>query len=236
MQELPEARDDEQRVVDPDSQPDHRDQDRRDRVDVGHAGQDEQQEERSRNGRDRERDRDHRGREGAEDDEQDDDRRQQAEGFRGPLLEGRELGFAVVLDPYAGGLDRLADGLLHRDDGVTVLVPDHPVELRLRIGDPSVVREGVLAEGIADALEAGLVLGRLELRSPELRNRALDRGLPLGGVEPLALGSGEDDVQDAALLGRELGLDQVGRFLGVRSRDLELVAQAAAHGPDEHDE
>jgi len=36
-------------------------------------------------------------------------------------------------------------------------------------------------------------------------------------------GRREDDVQDPALLGGELGLDQVGRLLGVGAGDLELV-------------
>ena len=52
----------------------------------------------------------------------------------------------------------------------------------------------------------------------------------------LALGRGEDEVQDRALLGRELRLDQVDRLLRVRPRDLELVLQAAADGADEEDE
>ena len=46
VQVLPEARDDEERVVDPDADPDHRDEDRRDRVDVGQPGEDEEQDER----------------------------------------------------------------------------------------------------------------------------------------------------------------------------------------------
>ena len=46
VQELSEPCDDEQRVVDPDAEADHRDEDRRDRVDVGQAGEDEQQQER----------------------------------------------------------------------------------------------------------------------------------------------------------------------------------------------
>ena len=46
VEELSEARDDEQRVVDADAQPDHRDEDRRDRVDVGQAGEDVEEQER----------------------------------------------------------------------------------------------------------------------------------------------------------------------------------------------
>ncbi len=58
----------------------------------------------------------------------------------------------------------------------------------------------------------------------------------LGRVQPFALGRGEDEVQDAALLGGELGLDQVGRLLRVRARNLELVLQAAAERPDREDQ
>ena len=143
MQELPEARDDEERVVDADPEADHRDEQRRDRVDVGQAGEDEEQEERGRDGRQRERDRDRRRDEGAEDDEQDDERREQAEQLLRALLDRRELGVAVELDGDSGRLDRFADGVLDGDDGLAVLVVDDPVELGLRVGDPPVVRERV---------------------------------------------------------------------------------------------
>ena len=79
VQELPEAGDDEQRVVDADTEPDHRHEQRRDRVDVGQAGEDEEQDERGRQRRQREQNRDRHRHEGAEDDDQDDQRRQQAE-------------------------------------------------------------------------------------------------------------------------------------------------------------
>ena len=68
------------------------------------------------------------------------------------------------------------------------------------------------------------------------RDRLLDRRLARGRVEPLALGRREDDVQDRALLGGELRLDQVGRLLRVRPGDLELVAQRTADRPDEDDQ
>ena len=105
---------------------------------------------------DRERDRDQHRDERAEDDEQDDDRGEQAEQLLRSLLERRELGVAVELDGHAGRLDRLADGVLHGDDRLAILVLDRLVELRLRVGDPAVVGERVLAERIADALDAGL--------------------------------------------------------------------------------
>ena len=90
---------------------------------------------------DRERDRDQHRHEGAEDDEQHDDRREQAEELRRSLLDGRELGLAVVLHRHARRLDRLADGVLHGDDRLAILVVDDPVELRLGVGDAAVVGE-----------------------------------------------------------------------------------------------
>ena len=117
----------------------------------------------------------------AEDDEQHDDRREQAEQLLRALLDRRELGVAVVLDRHAGRLDRLADGVLHGDDGVAILLEDDPVELRLRVGDAPVVGERVLAERIADALDPGLVLGRrlnsvrLQLRDRRPRSRPCAR-------------------------------------------------------------
>ena len=92
------------------------------------------------------------------------------------------------------------------------------------------------SNGIADALDPRLVLGRLELGALELRDRVLDRFLALGRVEPLARGRGEDEIQHAALLGRELRLDQVGRLLCIRARNVELVLQAATDRGDEGDQ
>ena len=163
VEQLSEARDDEQRVVDPDAEPDHRDEDRRDRVDVGQPGEDEEQQERRHQRHDRERDRDQHRDERAEDDEQHDHRHEQAEHLRGALLERRELGVAVELDRHAGRLDGLAHGVLDGDDRVAVPVLDRLVELRLGVGDAAVVGERVLAERVADALDAGLVVGGLEL-------------------------------------------------------------------------
>jgi hypothetical protein len=79
VEELPEARDDEQRVVDAHPEPDHRHEDRRDGVDVGQPRQDEQQQERRDERDDREHDRDERRDERAEHDQQHDDRGEQAE-------------------------------------------------------------------------------------------------------------------------------------------------------------
>ena len=62
----------------------------------------------------------------------------------------------------------------------------------------------------------------------EQGDRLGDRGLALGRVQTLALRSGEDDVQHAALLGCELVLDQVGGSLRLRARNLELVAKLTA--------
>jgi hypothetical protein len=50
------------------------------------------------------------------------------------------------------------------------------------------------------------------------------------------LGGGEDEVQHAALLGRELRLDQVGRLLRIRPWYLELVFEAPADCAHENDQ
>ena len=186
VQKLSEARDDEERVVDADAEPDHRDQDRRDRVDVGETGEDEEEQECRRERREREGDRNDHRHECAEDEDEDDDRREHAEQLRCPLLERRELGLAVVLDGHADGGDGLADGVLDGNDRISVLVLDRLVELRLGVGDAPVVGERVRAEGVARALDAGLV-GRGGVRSGlDERDRLLDRGLALGRIEPLA--------------------------------------------------
>ena len=236
MEQLPEAGDDEERVVDADAEADHRHEQRRDRVDVGQAGEDEEEEERRHERRQRERDRDRRRDERAEDDEQHDQRREQPEQLLRPLLDRRELRVAVELGRDAGRLDGLAHRVLDGDDRLPVLLVDDAVELRLRVGDAAVVGEGRVVERVADALDPGLVLGGLELLRLELGDDALDRLLALRGVEPLPLRRGEDEVEDAALLGCELGLDQVGRLLRVRAGDLELVLEAAADGGDEDDQ
>jgi hypothetical protein len=240
VQELPEARDDEERVVDADAEPDHRDEQRRDRIDVGEAGEDEEEQERRHQRDESERDGHHPRDDRAEDDHEHDQRGKQAEQLLDALLDGWELGVAVVLDGDAGGLDRLANGLLHRLDGGAILRVDDAIELRLRVGDSPVVGEAVLVERVSDAGDSGVAFGRLagrrELVGLELRDRVLDRRAALCRVEPLARRSGEDEVEDAALLLRELRLDEVGGALRIRARDRELVLQAAADGADEHDE
>jgi hypothetical protein len=236
MQLLPEARHDEEGIVDPDTDADHRHEDRRDRVDVGQPGENEEEDERRSDGHDRERDRNRRRDERAENDQEHDERGQEAEQLLRSLLDGRELGIAVELRGDARRLDRLANGVLYRDDLRAIFGFDRLRKLRLRISDASVVREGVRAERIADALDPGLVLRRLELRALELRDRGVDRRLALRRVESLAFGCCKDKVQYGTLLGRELRLDQVGRLLRVGARDLELVLQAAAERRDREDQ
>ena len=92
------------------------------------------------------------------------------------------------------------------------------------------------ANGSPDALDAGLVLGRLELLRLQLGESVLDGSLALGGVELLARRRREDKVQDAALFGGELRLDQVSRLLRVGAGDLELVAQVSAEQHDRQQE
>ena len=172
--------------------------------------------------------------------EQHDERGEQAEELLRALLDRRELGVAVELDDHADRLDCLADGLLHGDDLLAILLVDHAVELRLRVRDPAVLGERLVGEGIAHARDArGAVRvgpGRREVLSLEGLNCLFDRGAALGRVELLALGRREHEVQHAALLRGELRLDQVGRLLRVRARDLELVLEASPDRPDEQDE
>ena len=236
MEQLSEAGDDEERVVDPDPEPDHRYEDRRDGVDVGLPGEDEEEKERRHERDDRERDRDQHRDERAEDEEQHDDRREQAERLGEALLERGELGLAVEFNRHAGRLDRLTNGVLDCDDLRPVLVLDRLVELGLSVGDTPVFRNRRRVERVADAREPGLPVDRLELGRLQSRHSGVDRGLSLRRVEPLTLGGGEDDVEDGALLGGELGLDQVRRLLRVGAGDRELVTQGAADRRDEHDQ
>ena len=79
--------------------------------------------------------------------------------------------------------------------------------------------------GSATLVEARLVAVGL---NSDVFSRAIAfviAALRSGRVEPLALRRREHDVEHGALLGRELGLDQVGRLLRVRARDLELVRE-----------
>ena len=190
-------------------------------------GEDEQQEERGHQRDDRQRDRNQHRDERAEDDQQHDDRGEQAEQLRCPLLDRRELRLAVVLDGHAGGRDRFADGVLDRDDALAVLVLDRLVELRLRVRDPTVLGKRVRPRtGRRRSSSPACRRSGSTLRAIAPGDRLFDRRLALRRVEPLALRCREDDVQHAALLGGELRLDQVGRLLGVRPWDLELVAQS----------
>ena len=85
MQQLPEPGDDEQRVVDPDAEADHRHEDLRDRVEVGQPRGEEEDQERAEDCDDREEQRDHRRHERAEQNEQDHERGQQADQVADPL-------------------------------------------------------------------------------------------------------------------------------------------------------
>ena len=196
----------------------------------------EQQEERGPDGRDGERERDRRRHERPEDDEQDDQGREQAEQLLRSLLDGRKLRIAVVLHGHARRLDRVAYCILDGDDRISILGVDHAIELGLRVRDSPVVGDRVLGERRVDALETGLVLRGLERSPAELRDRFVDRLLPLGRVEPLPRGSREDDVEHATLFLGEFSFDQVRRLLRVRAGNLELVAERAGERDRENDE
>ncbi len=91
-------------------------------------------------------------------------------------------------------------------------------------GSPTLVRPAVSSVGLNSASVRRFAMA------------ASIAALRSGGVESLALGRREHDVEHAALLGRELLLDQVRRALRVGAGDLELVAQAASDGGDECDQ
>ena len=236
MQELSEAGDDEQRVVDSHTDSDHRDEDRGDRVDVGQPGEDEQKDERRSDGDDRKGDRNRGRHERAKDDHQHDERRDEAEQLLNSLLDRRGLGVAVELGGDVRRGDSVPDSVLDGDDLWAIRGLDRLRELRLRIGDAAVLRERLFAERVADAVDPRLAVGGGELGRLELRDRVFDGGLARGRVQALALGCGEDEVQHGALLGRELRFDEVGGLLRVRARNLELVLEAAADRGDEDDE
>ena len=98
MEQLSESRDDEQRVVDPDAEPDHRHQDLGDRVEVRDPGGEEEQEERGGHRDDGEDERDRRGHERPEQDDQDEEARDEADDVARTLLGRWALGIAGELD------------------------------------------------------------------------------------------------------------------------------------------
>ena len=157
MEVLAEPRDDEERVVDADADPDHRHEDGRDRVDRRQPGEDEEQDERRSDGDERERDRDRGRDERPEDEQQDDERGEEAEQLLCSLLDRRELGVAVELGGDARRLDGLANSVLHGDDPRSRSAVSIVRELRLRVGDPTVLGEGLLGERVAHAVDADLV-------------------------------------------------------------------------------
>ena len=237
VQELPEARDDEQRVVDPHAEPDHRDEERRDRVDVGEAREDEEQQERGQQRRECERDRDHPRDERAEDHEQHDQRGEEAEQFLRALLDRRELRVAVELDRHAGRLDarralrpepratasRSVSKITRSNWASAYAMRPSSETVFSSNGSPTLSMPAVSSVGLnSEVLSFAIACSIAALRS---------------GVSSCSpSGRGEDEVEHAALLGGELRLDQVGRLLRVGAGDVELVLQAPADRRDEHDQ
>ena len=228
MQELSEARHDEERVVDPDADADHRHEDRRDRVDVGQPGEDEEEEERRSDGHECQRDRDRGGDERAEDDQEHDERGQEAEQLLDSLLDGRELGIAVELDADAGRastVSRTASSTATTcgRSSVSIVSENCASAYAMRPSSENVSSENGSPTLSTPALPSwGLNSGVLSLAIA-----CLDRGLALGRVEPLPRRRREDEVQDGALLGGELRLDQVDGLLRIRARDLEHVLEGS---------
>ena len=98
------------------------------------------------------------------------------------------------------------------------------------------VRERVLAERVADAVDPDLVGVGANSDVLSFAIAFAIAALRSGVSRRSPSGAAKTRLSTAALLGRELGLDEVGRLLRVRARDLELVLEAAADGGDEDDQ
>ena len=221
MQRLSEARDYEQRVVDPDADSDHRDEDRRDRVEVGQVRQEEEQREGREHGDAGEQDRHARGDERPEDDQQHDQRDQDAERLAGSLLRRRLIGIARVLGTDASLAQPGRHVVLERDDLAARELEAVLGELHLGVADARVgLREAliVVGERAADIGDVLLLAGQPQ--------RVVEGGPTLRRVE-LAAVCREDDLQDRAVARAELGLEDVCRLLRIRARDHELVLERA---------
>ena len=227
VQVLPVARDDEQGVVDPDAQPDHRRQDRGElrhgrerRQDQGEAGP---RGEADHGRRDRQSHRDH----GAERDQQDDHRGQQADQLGRARLGLRPPRGVLAADLrlQVGGAD-VVEGRLERLERLDAQVGGRLVVGDLRVADRAVGRQGARGlERVRDGDHVRLARDRVQ-----------------GGVHGVGLvlerpvGRVEDDVRRGAGGGGvALGQQVVGALrLGVRQ--VEVVAELAAEGAADHED
>ena len=141
MQELPEPGDDQERVVDPDPEPDHRHEDLGDRVEVRQARSEEQDQEGADHRDDREEQGDRRRDEGAEEDEQDHEGCEQPDQIADALRRRRALGLTGELDLHACRIADRAQLVLDRHDPGPGQLERVAVVLHVEERDPAVVRQ-----------------------------------------------------------------------------------------------
>ena len=241
MEELSEARDDEQRVVDPHPEPDHRHEDLGDGVEVSQPRGEEQDEKCAEHRGDREEQRDHRRDERAEQHHQDHEGGDEPDDVAQTLGRRGALGLTRELDLHARSVRDRAQLIFHGDDARPGQLEPGLVVLHVEVGDLATVgqllRPG--AQRVRDRDDIGRVLGEGALRGSARDEHAVNRGGVRFAVERLPVLRRHHDPQRGTLLAAELGGDQVGRLLGVRARDLEVVDQLAVEGcvqPDQDDE
>ena len=216
---------DEERVVDPYADPDHRDEDRRDRVDVGQPGDDEQQDERRSDGHEA----------SAIGIEVPTNVRKTIRSTRKAAMNpssswipcwiggdsASPLNSAVTPAGFTASRTASSTATTWDRSAVSIVSENCASAYAIR----PFFGERPLRERVADALDPGLAFFDLYSGVLSFADGGKDCGLALGRVETLSGRCREHEVQHGALLGRELRLDEVGGLLRVRPRDLEHVLQ-----------
>ncbi len=138
----------------------------------------------------------------------------------------------------AGGRAGRLELVLQVDDAAAGQLEPGAVELGVEVGDSGAVGELRRAGGERITDRGGVLLVLVQLADARLglRHHLGDRRLTCGRGQHLAGGRGDHDAQRRALLGAELGVDQVGGLLEVRARHLELVHQRAVEGEVQPDQ
>ena len=154
-----------------------------------------------------------------------------------PCWIGGDSASPLNSDGHPRGLDRLPHGVLHGNDRVAILgrrsrrsnwasayaIRPLSANVFLLNGSPTLSIPARSAVGLNSLVFSCAIAFSIAALRAGVSSRS-------------TLGRSEDEVEDAALLGGELRLDEIRRLLRVRARDLELVLEAAADGGDEHDQ